>query len=327
MGNTVSNRRFAAKAFGAAIIAASTLGASSASAVLVAESSIITTTAVLAGVNDGGGFSEPWNPQSANDFALNPTSLTFGPLVTAGKSVAGGNAFERHGRRLNTNPGGLPDTLGLVSDPFTPRLIDRNTVWFSALARPTASLGGNAILIAFTNANGGNQTAISAGDIVIRGGAGGGSGGNWGVSTDGGETATGLASTSTPVTAGETVLLIGKFDFIGASLGEFRLWAYNNPNQVTLGGPDLTNASAMATLTGQTVEANASGAGSLGMSFRTLIIQPGNGAGQAGLDEFRFGTTFADVTPVPEPVSLAIAGMAAAGLLARRRGQGRNRAI
>jgi len=315
MVKTISVQQFATKAFGAALMTAAVLSASSASAALLAESSLVTTNTVLFGVNDGTGFSEAWHRQNAaNDFALNPTSLTFGPLVTAGKSVAGGNAFSSHGRRLSTAAAGNPfSTAGLVSDRFTPQLVDRGTVWFSALARPTATLGTDTVRIAFTNVGGGNDAVISAGDIVIRGQ--GGANQFWGVSTNGGNNS--AVSTSTPVAANSTVLLIGKFSLgTGGSNGEFRLWAFNNPNQVTLGGADLADGTAMATLTGQTVE---SVVGNTGMSFRTLIIRPGTGAGQAELDEFRFGTTFADVTPIPEPTSLAAIGLGAAGLLKRRR--------
>jgi hypothetical protein len=37
------------------------------------------------------------------------------------------------------------------------------------------------------------------------------------------------------------------------------------------------------------------------------------------LDEIRVGTEWADVAPVPEPTALALFGLGAVGLLARRR--------
>lgn len=55
----------------------------------------------------------------------------------------------------------------------------------------------------------------------------------------------------------------------------------------------------------------------------SLLIGAGIGAGtnpnEVRLDEIRVGTTWADVTAVPEPASLSVVGLAATGLLARRR--------
>ena len=52
-------------------------------------------------------------------------------------------------------------------------------------------------------------------------------------------------------------------------------------------------------------------------TFNNIRLQSGNQP--ISFDEYRIGTTYADVTPVPEPASAGLLAAAALGLLARRR--------
>jgi hypothetical protein len=96
----------------------------------------------------------------------------------------------------------------------------------------------------------------------------------------------------------------------GAS-SSFHFWATDNPTALTLGGPDLALGTANVALTGL----NASTIG-----FRSLHIYGSDGLGHSQFDEIRFGTTFADVSPIPEPSTYALlaAGLGALAWLRRR---------
>ena len=60
--------------------------------------------------------------------------------------------------------------------------------------------------------------------------------------------------------------------------------------------------------------------GNSGVVLSSIRLDMANAAGQTNaLDEFRIGTTFTDVTGVPEPGSIALLGAAAIGLLRRGR--------
>lgn len=97
----------------------------------------------------------------------------------------------------------------------------------------------------------------------------------------------GGANGNSSVSAGSQSLLVIRVDFTDASESA-RLWV--NP---TLGAVP-TDSSAAVTLSGL---AN--------FTFDTIRIQSG-GSTSFSVDEFRFGTSFLDVTPVPEPVGVAL---------------------
>ena len=97
-----------------------------------------------------------------------------------------------------------------------------------------------------------------------------------------------------------TNLFVVKFNFSNTGSGD-SLSVWRNP---TLGGAEPT---ADATLSG------------FDLTFdRTTIARFGNGT--TNLDELRFGTSFADVTPIPEPSSALLIFLASVlGVASRRR--------
>jgi hypothetical protein len=234
----------------------------------------------------------PYNVASASP-------LTFGSLVTSanGRYLNGGNAFTNVGRRLDGSFLGVWHSNGYVSDPFSLGDIDQGGVlWFSILARTdTASRG---IELDFTSSNIPWLAGVT-GDIRIRT-----SGGQWQAGTIGGSFTNALAQS-----ANTTTFLVGRFDMNGAS-SSFHFWATDNPTALTLGGPDLALGTANVALTG--LDASTIG-------FRSLHIYGSDGLGHSQFDEIRFGTTFADVSPIPEPSTYALLALGVGSLWMLRR--------
>ncbi len=123
-----------------------------------------------------------------------------------------------------------------------------------------------------------------------------------------GDTGTGPLPWSGPLTVGDTHFLVASIEIVdGAQNDVARMWI--NPG-------DLGQASApAATLTDDTVGIGSTGT-DIGIASIILRQSP---APYLTLDEIRVGTEWADVTPVPEPTTLALLGLGATGLLARRR--------
>lgn len=103
------------------------------------------------------------------------------------------------------------------------------------------------------------------------------------------------AAPVTPV-IGETAFLVVKAQF-AAGNDTFTLYANPTPGGAEPSAGVVKNNADMGSVTGLTIYST----------------------GAFSLDELRVGDTYADVTPVPEPHALALAGVIAGGLLARRR--------
>ena len=90
---------------------------------------------------------------------------------------------------------------------------------------------------------------------------------------------------------------------------------YVNPDPSSFGG-----AAPAPTVTAQTT----TGGDYSGTNIRSFIFRQGNTLSNVNpavviADELRVGTSYADVTPVPEPASAAALGIAALAVLGRRR--------
>jgi hypothetical protein len=105
----------------------------------------------------------------------------------------------------------------------------------------------------------------------------------------------------------QTYLIVGSYTFIaGLTNDESKLWV--NPSAGTFGA-----GSAPATVLSQTL-------GTDNTVVATFILRQIDNIVPSGvqIDELRVGTTWADVTPVPEPTAISALALATAGMMARR---------
>ena len=229
-----------------------------------------------------------WSVQNGNNSyytVQNTTPLTFGSLVTSsdGNYLNGGGNFLSMGRRLPTGSQSIWDANGSVSDPYTAGEIDRGTVWVSFLMRVNSSitswdnakiaLHGNATPYDFSG--GGLQIATISGNS------------SWGIRVGD----TGAASTLGSVSVGTTVFVVIKFELsTTAGANNAYVWMFGNPSAANLGGADLNTGTAMASLTGKNTT---------DLRFKCIALYLDNAADRISMDEFRFGTSYASVSPVP----------------------------
>lgn len=288
------------------VVAALATVAASAQAAPVAYSGLEGQTAgVLTNtINDGIGMNG-WDPQNttAGYKITNASPLTFGSLATSADgnyiagtgSIAGEGGYTNLGRQVNTDYQGAFDAAGTVSDPWTVKTVDQGTVWFSFLTRSDRS-------------NPDVYFQLHENNIAWNDGAGvkiGLASGTWSAALTSGS----YASTSAAYAVNTTTLLVGRYVFNGAD-SSFHFWAFSDPAAVTLGGADLNPAAAASAITGVAATS---------IDFRSFKAYLNNdGADRAAIDEIRFGTSFADVTPaVPEPGMIGLIAMG--GLLLGRR--------
>ncbi|MCA9235879.1 MAG: hypothetical protein KDA44_10440 [Planctomycetales bacterium] len=214
------------------------------------------------------GFSTAWTQGTAGGEVVS-SGLTFANLQTSGGALN----IENTGGTTTTNFRGLSQTFDDASDTTT------GEAWFSYLIQPGAYTGNPFVGLSFyTEALAG--TTVSDGDFyfAVR---------NVSPSryTYGDLDATNFKATGVAPEAGVTALLVGRVVF-GAgpntsATNEDQIYLYVNP---TLGGP-APSADADTALTAD---------------FQTIRFASQNGAPFL-VDEFRFGESFADVTPIIPP--------------------------
>lgn len=201
----------------------------------------------------------------------------------------------------------------LVDVPATNGLTTANT-------NPNANNDG---LIAFNNNSGaGTKPNTWAGQLSIRLGAGAGGGaGTYDLGIRASTTPNGVGNTywSADLTPGTTYLVVVQFTE-GATAGSGGLSSiWINPSSAFFGAVSAPapDGSTIGTFSATPANDHAS----------SLIIGAGIAAGadpnQTLVDEIRVGTSWADVTSVPEPSTLALAGFGLLGLLFRLRARQR----
>ena len=108
-------------------------------------------------------------------------------------------------------------------------------------------------------------------------------------------------SLSTGLISTASTFLVAKIDFLA---GADNVSLYINPT-TGLTAPDGTPTAASVN----------------SFNFDRIRVQTGFNTAAFKFDEIRIGTTYADVSPVPEPTSMLLLGISGAALLTRRRGK------
>lgn len=273
------------------------LAANPAQAALITYDEFDYAPGVLDGLNGGTAWHSPWDTQSdgVGYVVASGSPLSFGSLQISGNYANGGGSYQSSGRRILANAGSGWDNAGNVSSPFDEQNLDQGVVWSSMLVRVDAAITSwdNARIFFHSSSTPWQPDGAAANNglqLRINGGAS-----NWGISKgrDGSTIDTGVA-----MNIGTVYLFVAKFELsLTAGLNNAYVWLFENPASVTLAGPDLLTSTANASLTGLN---------STDLRFKSIGLYLDNTTDRVSLDEIRLGTSFADVTPIPEPSALAL---------------------
>lgn len=267
----------------------------------------------LTGNLGGLGLSGSWISNSLTTAG----SLSYGSLETSGgrQVVNSGTQFNKG----NISPGTTLSGAGLMADGAelwmsvlinnidlngTPASDDNRTyVAFGAGDSDGFDRVGDGVGGGFTLALN-KETFSGQGVINVQAWNDGGQGGTEPGATRGTNSAANIASAG-------TIFAVGKFTWgaFGVTDDTFELY---------LPGTDLVLGSAV---TSMTADFDQLGIGIADDAFDTISFSGGRSQnGTPEVDEIRFGASYADVSPVPEPGSLALMGLGGLMIARRRRG-------
>jgi hypothetical protein len=266
-----------------------------ANAGLVAYDSVNAAVGNLNGVASGWNL-QPWFVQNNNttSYTVGSPGLSYQNLQVAGNRAVGGGSWLSAGELID---------MPTPSDPYNEWVpwrkqdgdglykagAEGTTLWASFLARHDMS--NNDYAVSFAQ----SHIAWNPGSEGAKVGL---SGGVWTLSeiNGGPSTSTGVART-----VGQTYLMVLEIEFV--TEGSDRVTLFVNPTP-GLSGPSVTGTTITTT-----------------KDFCLYNVQfyPGSGTNNGSMDELRFGSTFADVVPIPEPATIGLLGLGGLVLLRRRR--------
>ena len=235
-------------------------------------------------LNGGIGFGGAWN--SAGNALVN-ASITLSSLAPADPPglVTSGNFFS------NNNGGNNGGGTSFLDRNFTTPVggVAQSEVWYSFIVAPANIVAGNKSI--FTLRNGGSNI-LNMGDVGDNAPL---TPSNFGFNWNGGA----FVDSGLLMTTASTFVVAKIAQGLGLDSTSVTMWI--NPADVSSEvALDFPSASAI---------------GLANFSFTNVQIASRNGA----LDEFRLGTTLADVAPVPEPATMALVMVAALGFTGLRR--------
>jgi hypothetical protein len=216
------------------------------------------------------------------------------------------NNTETSGKALRLPFGG---TLGIAAD-------SGGTVYYSAALRADAfSFSNNTtggFFLGLNNSTGPTATnpSAAAARLQVRIDPIDGTKYNLGIFRNISATAA-ATSWSGPLTVGDTLFVVASYETVAGAQNDIaRLWI--NPSPST-----FADAAFSPVTTPPTVIDNTTATGTDIGVFSILLRQ--SPTPDLSLDELRVGTTWADVTPIPEPAALGAIGLCGLGLLTRQR--------
>jgi len=251
--------------------------------------------------------------------------LSLGNLqVSGGAAVMTGRGDQ--GTNILTRTVGTPATTG-TNLYFS--FLHRRDTWKNSSNQDATNwrTGWTSVGIADTanrNVNNGNNAMFDRGVVYInRFGEE-----NAGVGYTPSPSANSAANRNITMLVGTTYLFVGKFTNLGSTQQEAKMWILNAANVTAIGllsSPTDTNLN-----TNSIARATLASSLTMSSSFNTGNVVKLLTQGQDSLtytdrfDELRFadtssGNAIAQVMPVPEPTTIGLIGLAAVGLLSRRR--------
>jgi PEP-CTERM motif len=179
--------------------------------------------------------------------------------------------------------------------------ITSGTVYYSFILQGSSSSSTNTSGAYFAgfddHPTGTGTTFTTAAGLFVRQDAGDTSKLDFGISTNGSVN----KNWSGAYNPSDTLLMVGSFTFGGTST----LDIFDNPTAIPASDPSMLVTTGNDTVTAQI----------LSFYLRGNTGEPAT----MNVDELRIGTSWADVTAVPEPASLGLAGLGAFGAIGRRR--------
>jgi hypothetical protein len=253
-------------------------------------------------LSGGTGWSGGWDTQigSAQYQVISSSPLTYGSLQTTGNYINGGSGFDGTGRKLATQNGSVWHNAGRVSDPFDAQQLDQGVVWGSFLLRRNANNPNwDNLQVTFHDSNTVWASGPSNESLRIQ-------------AVQNQFTASNKNNPATNITTsalGETLFFVVKWE-LSLTAGQNNIYLWVNPNPSTLGGADLDTSTATWQATGLNTE---------DARWKSFKFISGSATSATSLDEIRFGTSYASVTPIPEPSTYALIGLGLAALFTLRR--------
>jgi hypothetical protein len=252
-------------------------------------------------LSGGTGWSGGWDTQgsSAQYQVISSSPLTYGSLQTTGNYTNGGG-YNGTGRKLATSNNSVWHNAGRVSDPWTNQYLDQGVVWGSFLLRRDANNPNwDNLQVTFHDSNTVWASGPSNESLRIQ------AVGNQFTASNKNNSATNITTSA----LGETLFFVVKWE-LSLTAGQNNIYLWVNPNPSTFGGADLQTSSATWQVTGLNTE---------GARWKSFKFYSGSATSATSLDEIRFGTSYASVTPIPEPSTYALIGLGLAALFTLRR--------
>ena len=223
--------------------------------------------------------------------------LSYGTLITNGGSARGWR-----GNGSTYNDSGGADAVLAASSPTTNT--DHTELYFSALINGDSILAANSIVVGWAHQTGNGRIhgfeIRGSGDIFSYGGGGDDN-----------------SDTTLDLLAGDNLIVIRVTEKTAGGKDEYDLWLnpdLSDPGTADYSAPDGFDAGLVV---------NNGDFGFDGFFMNETFDNSGtgsNGVEQSVLvDELRLGETFADVTPIPEPATMAILGIGGLGVLLKRK--------